>query len=203
MFKDVLDGYQFFYPADWVAVRVRPPGGGPHGGAARCALSQRAAPQTAGADVFFRAPLKVEENLFVEASSPSSTRFVSLADLGSPTEAGEQLVRQYLLEFTSTRLGVRREAKLLSAAMRTGGDGREYLDVEVNVQSFAVPQQYGVTEAERGAVQREWDRRLLATLGVANGRLYSMRLQASEENLPSERAQFQRLQESFSCFELE
>lgn len=174
----MLDGYQFLYPADWVAVR------------------------SAGADVFFRAPLKVEQSLFVEASSPSSTRFEQLAQLGPPAEAGERLVAQYLLEFTSTRIGVRRQAALLGAALRQGSDGREYLDVEVNVQSFAVTQQYGVTEEERGPQQREWDRRLLTTLGVANGRLYSLRLQASEENLPAQREQFRTIQDSFSCFDL-
>lgn len=138
----------------------------------------------------------------MEASSPSSKRFESLAELGTPEAAGERLVAQYLVEFTSTRIGVRREAKLLSSAMRTGADGREYLDVEVNVQSFSSPQQYGVTAAERGEQEREWDRRLLATLGVANGRLYSMRLQASEANLEAEREQFRLVQDSFKVYEV-
>ncbi len=108
---------------------------------------------------------------------------------------------QYLVEFTSTRIGVRRDAKLLSASYRDGADGRRYLDVEVNVQSFSVEQQYGVTAEERGPLQREWDRRLLTTLGVANGRLYSLRLQCNEADLEAVRPQFGAIKESFRVFE--
>jgi hypothetical protein len=138
----------------------------------------------------------------LQASSPSSRRFASIEDLGTPEEAGAKLLDQWLLEFTSTRLGVRREARLLSAAYRDGADGRRYLDVEANVQSFSVEQQYGLSAEERGPQVREWDRRLLATLGVANGRLYSLRLQASEENMASAEKQFALLRDSFRVFDI-
>lgn len=38
---------------------------------------------------------------------------------------------QYLEEFMSTRLGVRRTGEIVSARSRTGADGRLYYDVEV------------------------------------------------------------------------
>jgi hypothetical protein len=70
LYEDVLDGYSFLFPADWVQVKVR----ARHAACASAllrracgSLSTHAAAQTAGADVFFRGPLKVEENLFVEA----------------------------------------------------------------------------------------------------------------------------------------
>ena len=137
-----------------------------------------------------------------QASSPSSTKFGSVLELGSPEAAGAALVAQYLVEFTSTRLGVRREASLLSSAPRTAADGKEYLDVEINVQSFAVEQQYGVTAEERGPPVREWDRRLLTTLGVANGRLYSLRLQCNEDSLGGVRDQFKLIQDSFRAVDI-
>ena len=138
-----------------------------------------------------------------QASSPSSKKFASLADLGSPEAAGASLLAQYLVEFQSTRIGVRRDAQLRSAALRTGAaDGRDYLDVEINVRSYAVTQQYGVTEAERGPQQLEWDRRLLTTLGVANGRLYALRLQVSEARLDAARDTLRTIQESFRAFDV-
>jgi len=176
-FEDTLDGYRFQYPADWVAVR------------------------SAGADVFLRAPAGsggAEENLFVEASSPSSTVFASLDQLGSPEAAGAALVAQYLVEFTSTRLGVRREAELLGTpALRTGPDGVQYLDAEVAVRSYASPQQYGVTAEERGAPALEWRRRLRTTLGVGNGRLYALRLQCAEERAEATAGVAQAIRGSF------
>jgi hypothetical protein len=165
----------------------------------RSARAPRA--QTAGADVFFRAPLKVEENVFVEASSPSSRKYVSLADLGTPEAAAEALLAQFVAEFASTRLGVRREAAVVSSAPRTGADGRDYLDVEINVKSYAAQQQYGVTAEARGPQALEWDRRLLTTLGVGNGRLYSLRLQANEERLEDVRPAFRAIMDSFRVFD--
>jgi hypothetical protein len=125
-----------------------------------------------------------------------------VSDLGAPQAAGERLLAQYLVEFQSTRIGVRREATLLSATPREGADGAAYLDVEINVRSFAVEQQYGVTAAERGPPVLEWDRRLLTTLGVANGRLYELRLQCNEANLAAVRDQFRTVQESFRAVPL-
>lgn len=176
--------------------------------------------------MFFRAPLKVEQNLFVEAraslsrfiplpffsrvvlvyvfpsqaSSPSSTKFESVAQLGPPGEAGEKLIAQYLTEFQSTRLGVKRDAKLVSASTRPGPGGVTVLDAEVNVKSFANEQQYGVSAENRGPQKLEWDRRLFATLAVANGRLYALRMQCNEEDLASARPQFDAVRASFTAF---
>lgn len=50
--------------------------------------------QTSGNDIFFRNPFNVEENLFVDVSSPSSSRFESVADLGSPNDAAQRTLDQ-------------------------------------------------------------------------------------------------------------
>jgi hypothetical protein len=50
--------------------------------------------QTSGNDVFYRNPRNIEENLFVDVSSPSSSKFSSVEDLGSPQEAAEQTLNQ-------------------------------------------------------------------------------------------------------------
>jgi hypothetical protein len=44
--------------------------------------------------VFYRNPFNVEENLFVNVSSPSSSKFQSVADLGSPEEAARKTQEQ-------------------------------------------------------------------------------------------------------------
>lgn len=51
-------------------------------------------PQTSGNDVFYRNPFNVEENLFVNVSSPSSSKFQSVSDLGSPEEAARKTQEQ-------------------------------------------------------------------------------------------------------------
>ena len=55
----------------------------------------------------------IDENLFVSLSSPSSSRYDSVADLGSPETAAARILDQYLTqEFMSTRIGIRREGKV-------------------------------------------------------------------------------------------
>ncbi|XAR73090.1 hypothetical protein NMG60_11006929, partial [Bertholletia excelsa] len=110
---DTFDGYSFKYPQNWIQVRG------------------------AGADVFFRDPFVLDENLYVELSSPSSSRYRSVEDLGSPQEAGEKVLGPYLTEFMSTRIGVRRESKFLSTSSRVADDGKMYYQVEVNIKSYA------------------------------------------------------------------
>lgn len=79
---DKLDGYSFFYPELWTPVT------------------------TSGNDVFLRNPFNIEENLFVDISSPSSSRYNSVVDLGTPEAAAQALLNQYLnKEFMSTRIG--------------------------------------------------------------------------------------------------
>lgn len=106
-FVDTFDGYSFKYPGNWVQVRG------------------------AGADIFFRDPYVLDENLSVEVSSPSSSRYKSVDDLGPPQETGKKVLKQYLTEFMSTRLGVRRESNILSTSSRVADDGKLYYQVEV------------------------------------------------------------------------
>ena len=106
-YVDRLDGYTFSYPAGWIEVRG------------------------AGADVFFRDPVNLDENLLVEISSPSSSKFKGVEDLGTPEQASKKVLQQYLTEFMSTRIGVRREANVTATKSRVGDDGRLYYEVEV------------------------------------------------------------------------
>lgn len=94
--SDRLDGYSFAYPESWITVT------------------------TSGNDVCYRNPRVADENLFVEVSSPSSSSYSSVADLGKPADASTRLRTQFLTEYMSTRLGVRREIQPLFAEARTG-----------------------------------------------------------------------------------
>lgn len=55
---------------------------------------------------------------------------------------------QYLEEFMSTRLGVKRTAEVVAASQRTAPDGRLYYDTQTRVKSFASRNQLAVTQAE-------------------------------------------------------
>jgi hypothetical protein len=105
---DQFDGYSLKYPQNWIQVRG------------------------AGADIFFRDPFVLDENLSVELSSPSSSMYKSVEDLGPPEEAGKKVLKQYLTEFMSTRLGVRRESNIISTSSRVADDGKLYYQVEVS-----------------------------------------------------------------------
>jgi hypothetical protein len=90
---DKLDGYSFTYPDTWVLVT------------------------SSGNDVFYRNPFNIDENLFVDLSSPSSSRYETVADLGTPDEAAARILNKYLeQEFMSTRIGIRREGKVSSSS---------------------------------------------------------------------------------------
>eukprot|EP00878_Enallax_costatus_P026750 GHUV01028737.1.p1 GENE.GHUV01028737.1~~GHUV01028737.1.p1 ORF type:complete len:211 (+),score=32.48 GHUV01028737.1:659-1291(+) len=105
---DRLDGYSFVYPERWIAVT------------------------SSGNDIFLRNPFNVDQNLFVDISSPSSSRYNSVTDLGSPDDAAARILDQYLnKEFMSTRLGIRRTGEIISADSREGPDGRTYYDIQV------------------------------------------------------------------------
>lgn len=169
---DTFDGYSFKYPQNWIQVRG------------------------AGADIFFRDPFVLDENLSVGFSSPSSSRYNGVEDLGPPEEAGEKVLKQYLTEFMSTRLGVRRESNILSTSSRVADDGRTYYQVEVNIKSYANNNELAVMPQDRIA-RMEWDRRYLSVLGVENNRLYELRLQSPENVFVEEEDELRRVMESF------
>ncbi|KAL4429180.1 hypothetical protein ABPG77_010159 [Micractinium sp. CCAP 211/92] len=177
--EDKLDGYSFFYPEDWQPVT------------------------TSGNDVFYRNPFNVEENLFVNVSSPSSSKYASVGDLGSPSGAAARIQQQYLEEFMSTRLGVKRTAEVVSAEERTGKDGQLYYDVLTRVRSYASRNQLAVTQAEiEEGVVLEWDRIYLTVLGVAGKRLYEFRLQAATAAFEKDSDRLLRIARSFQCREV-
>ena len=160
-FNDTIDGYKLLRPDDWIEVKG------------------------SGNDVFFRNPASAEENMFVSISSPSSTKFDSPRDLGPPRVAAQKVLDQTLAEFMSTRIGVRREARVVAAAERVGADARGdpvvCYDFAFRLKSFATKNQYGLTEADRPQAL-EWDRVLSSTLVVANKRLYELRTQCAAED---------------------
>ncbi|KAG8048980.1 hypothetical protein GUJ93_ZPchr0009g2488 [Zizania palustris] len=169
---DTFDGYSFLYPKSWIQVRG------------------------AGADIFFRDPFVLDENMSVEISSPSSSKYNTVEDLGSPEKAAERVMQQYLTEFMSTRLGVRRTSSILSASSKVSDDGRLYYEVEMNIKSYASSNELAVMPQDR--VQRlEWDRRYLSVIGVENKRLYELRLQSPEKVFKEEEGDLRRVMDSF------
>eukprot|EP00877_Chromochloris_zofingiensis_P013615 jgi/Chrzof1/8507/Cz03g13190.t1_PPD1[v5.2] len=179
--QDKLDGYSFVYPEDWSLVT------------------------TSGNDVFLRNPYNIEEILFVDLSSPSSSKYQSVQDLGSPEDAAKRALDQYLnKEFMSTRIGIRREAEIVGASTRTADDGRMYYDLQVRMASYASRNPYVATRAEvMKDYGLEWDRQLITTLGVANQRLYELRLQTSSTGYEQDKDKFRRVLESFRVKEVE
>lgn len=177
-YLDTFDGYTFKYPQSWIRVRG------------------------SGADIFFRDPYILDENLSMEFSSPSSSRYKSVEDLGSPQAAGEKVLRQYLTEFMSTRLGVRRESNILSTSSRIADDGRLYYQVEVNIKSYANNNELAVMPQDR-VVRLEWDRRYLSVLGVENNRLYELRLQTPENVFVEEENDLRQVMDSFRVMKVD
>nr|XP_011466192.1 PREDICTED: psbP domain-containing protein 1, chloroplastic isoform X2 [Fragaria vesca subsp. vesca]XP_011466193.1 PREDICTED: psbP domain-containing protein 1, chloroplastic isoform X2 [Fragaria vesca subsp. vesca] len=171
-YVDSFDGYSFKYPKNWIQVKG------------------------AGADIFFRDPYILDENLAVDLSSPSSSNYKSVEDLGPPEVAGKQVLRQYLTEFMSTRLGVKREGKVLSTSSRVADDGKLYYQVEVNIKSYASNNELAVMPKDR-VVSMEWNRRYLTVLGVENNQLYALRLQTPENVFVEEESDLRRVMESF------
>jgi hypothetical protein len=173
---DKLDGYSFLFPEDWIPVT------------------------TSGNDVFYRNPFNAEENLFVDISSPSSSKYASVEDFGSPDEAAKKTLEQYLEEFMSTRLGVKRTAEIEKATSRTGPDGKIYYDIETRVTSYASRNQLAVTQGEIDeAIVLEFDRKYLTVLGAANNRLYALRLQTGTATFDKDPERLYKVAQSFTC----
>ncbi|MED6121560.1 hypothetical protein PIB30_031318 [Stylosanthes scabra] len=169
-------------------------------GSASDALAQQSLPLREYIDAFdgysFRDPYILDENVSVEISSPSSSKYKSVEDLGTPEEAGKKVLKQYLTEFMSTRLGVRRESNILSTTSRVADDGKLYYQVEVNIKSYANNNELAVMPQER-VVRMEWDRRYLSALGVENNQLYELRLQVPENVFAEEENDLRQVMDSF------
>ncbi|GIM03454.1 hypothetical protein Vretimale_8233 [Volvox reticuliferus] len=178
---DKLDGYSFICPESWIAVT------------------------SSGNDIFLRNPRSVEENLFVDITSPSSSRFKSVTDLGSPEDAAKRLLDQYLTkEFMSTRLGIARYGEIVSASSRVANDGQTYYDIAIRMTSYGSRNAYAATRAEvLRDYSLEWDRTLSTVLGVANNRLYTLRLQTASSDYDRDKTTLANIMESFRCKEVE
>ena len=175
-YTDAIDGYGFDRPSAWVEVRG------------------------SGNDVFFRDASEVETNAFVAVSSPSSSAYESVEDLGTAEDAAKRVLEQYVGELMSTRLGVRREKEILNARRRTKSDGKVYYDVEVRISSYSARNQYGLTAEDRPQTL-EWDRTLRSALGTENGKLYELRLQSPTASYEKNSKIFDVMVDSFRQFE--
>uniref|UniRef100_A0A7S2XH31 PsbP C-terminal domain-containing protein n=1 Tax=Lotharella oceanica TaxID=641309 RepID=A0A7S2XH31_9EUKA len=172
-----LDGYKFYVPDFWL-------------------LSK-----TSGNDAAYENPLDFQQNLFVSISG--ATRFSSITDVGSPEEVARDIEKKILKEFMSTRIGVRRDSQIVSATPRQGKDGSVYYDVQVRVKSFASRNQLAVTaeEMEKG-MEQEFDRTYVTSIGVANNRVYDLRLQTGTDALQSSKGTFDTIMASFEVSEV-
>lgn len=160
--------------------------------------------KTSGNDAFYRHPRDVDENLFVNISSPSSSKYESVADLGSPDAAAAALLKTYTNELMSTRLGVKRTGSVTAASQRTGPDGRLYYDITLRQRSVASRQQLAVSGVDVAAgLEVEWDRVYRTVLGVAGKRLYELRLQAPVSVWEAEEAGLEEVAASFRCKEVD
>jgi hypothetical protein len=76
--------------------------------------------------------------------------------------------------------------------------------LQVRMTSYASRNPYVATRSE---VMKdygvEWDRRLLTTLGVANKRLYELRLQTNSPSYEQDKPQLDLIRESFTVKEVE
>jgi len=80
-----------------------------------------------------RPPPPAAENVFVNISSPSTSKYETVADLGTPDEVAQRYLKIYLGEFMSTRIGVKREAEVIAASERRNEDGTLFYDLEFRV----------------------------------------------------------------------
>ena len=155
-----------------------------------------------GSDSFFRNAYNLEENVFVNVSSVSSSDYATVRDVGAPEQAARDVIDRYLQEFMSTRIGIKRESEVVYADEREADDGRLYYDLGVRIKSFATLNQYGLTQEERPQ-RLEWDRTQLVTYGVENKRLYECRVQVPTSLYERDTPATQRILRSFRVFPME
>jgi len=179
LFIDTIDGYEFLRPSSWVEVKG------------------------SGYDIFYRNPRNVEENCFVAISSPSSNVYKSVRDVGTPEETAEKILKQTLIELTSTRLGIIRESEVVSAKEDLDKDGTAFYDITLRIKSYAAKNQYGLTPEDRPQTL-EWDRTFYSRLGTENGRLYELRMQSPSAEFEESKEQYLAgMGKSFRPFEVD
>ncbi|KAG1671151.1 hypothetical protein FOA52_005405 [Chlamydomonas sp. UWO 241] len=179
---DKIDGYSFVYPEGWIGVT------------------------SSGNDIFLRNPRNIDENLFVDISSPSSSRYDSVTDFGATAaDAADLLLDKYLVrEFMSTRLGIRREGKIISSASREGANNRTYYDIAIRITSYGSKNAYVATSEEMMRDYGvEWDRVLWTTLGAASNRLYELRFQTAADSFESSKAVIDKVTKSFAVVDVD
>ncbi|KAF6175462.1 hypothetical protein GIB67_021952 [Kingdonia uniflora] len=101
----------------------------------------------------------------------------------------------------STRIGVRREAGILTTSSRVADNGRVYYQVEVNIKSYASSNEL-VAMPQEQKTRLEWDRHYLSVLGVENNQLYELRLQTPENVFLEEENDLRKVMDSFRVFKL-
>jgi hypothetical protein len=176
-YRNRLNFFDFLYPETWFQITG------------------------AGDTTVFRAAANPEESLFVDISSPTASKYNELGDYGDLASATAQLKDQLQVELMSTRLGVQREAEVISAVERVGQyDGAKYYDIQIRMRSYAGSNELA-TYPEQRNIYMEWDRDYITTLGVANKRLYALRLVTPHKDLETEKETLKVIYESFRCYE--
>jgi hypothetical protein len=88
----------------------------------------------------------------------------------------------------------------VTQVVAAGKNGQLYYDVGVRIRSYASRQQLAVTDVQRQeAVVQEFDRILFTTLGVANKRLYELRMQTPYKRYMKNTDVFDTMATSFQC----
>lgn len=134
------------------------------------------------AETQWRNPYDPSQNLVLKVSKSLSRPYGGISELGEPEAAGDYLIKQFILDYNSTRIGVQRNAEVLRAAAREGPGGSALYDFDVRLTSVADSNPLAA-QPELRVPQTEWTRRVIETMGVANGQLYELRLQTDEDKL--------------------
>lgn len=155
-YVDSIDGYEFLYPTGWVQVDV-----------------------SGNADVVFHDIIQTSENVSVVVSPTNSNK--TLADLGSPEEVGQRLLRNVIAPKESGR-----NAELLSAASIEVGP-KTYYSLEYLVQ---IPVMNGDFQ----------ERHNLSAIAVSRGKVFTLSVSAPEARWPKVQNRYQQIAQSFSVY---
>lgn len=154
-YVDATDGYQFLYPSGWVGVDVKN--------------------STQGVDVVFRDLIEPSENLSVIISDVSNEQ--SLTELGSPTEVGYRLLKQFNNDSDNQR-----ETDLISAESREA-DGKTYYTLEYQVK-----------------LPNQQERHNIASISVSRGKLFTFNLSTLQKRWDKVKTLFKNSVNSFAVY---
>jgi len=155
-YVDSIDGYQFLYPTGWVQVDV-----------------------SGNADVVFHDIIETSENVSVVVSPTASNK--TLADLGSPEDVGQRLLRNVIAPKDSGR-----SAELLFATANENGP-KTYYSLEYLVQ---IPTINGELQARHN----------VSSIAISRGKVYTLSVSAPENRWSKVAPRYRQIAQSFSVY---